>query len=156
MLWYEYPSTADYSYVNSDQAIGVHQETNPDVCVGGPVSTPLLNGTGVFKLCQPLLFPSSNHSCTQVLTFLHGRRSFCSGTAPEGKLEGAYQSSKRAWNMQHKSGSEPFACSLWEWFNWFLLSAWVKGCLFSLTVAWMFLLVGGDLFSCGCWLRRHA
>lgn len=40
MLWNEYPSTADYSYVNPEQAIGGHQETNPDVCVAGPVSTP--------------------------------------------------------------------------------------------------------------------
>lgn len=40
MAWYGYPSTADYSYVSPDQAIGGHQETNPDVCVVGPVSTP--------------------------------------------------------------------------------------------------------------------
>lgn len=88
MLWYEYPSTADYSYVNPDQAIGGHQEANPDVCVAGPVSTPPSAGTEVFKPCQPLLFSSSNCSCTQVVTFLYGRRSFCSGAAPEGKAEG--------------------------------------------------------------------
>lgn len=87
MLWNEYPSTADYSYVNPDLAIGGHQETNPDVCVAGPVSTPPSTGTEVFKPCQPLLFSSSNRSCTQVVTFLYGRLSFCSGTAPEGKAE---------------------------------------------------------------------
>lgn len=29
-----------------------------------------------------------NRSCTQVVTFPYGRRSFCSGTVPEGKAEG--------------------------------------------------------------------
>lgn len=95
MLWYEYPSTADNSYVNPYQAFGGHQETNPDVCVAGPVSTPLSAGTEVFKLCQPLLFSSSNLSCTQVVTFLYGRLSFCSGRAPEGKAEEDYQSGER-------------------------------------------------------------
>lgn len=33
MLWNEYPSASDDSYVNPDQAAGGHQETNPDVCV---------------------------------------------------------------------------------------------------------------------------
>lgn len=60
-LWNEYPSTADYSYVNPDQTIGDHQETNPDACAGGPVSTPRPAGAQVFKPCQPLLFSSSNH-----------------------------------------------------------------------------------------------
>lgn len=121
MLWNEYPSTTDNSYVSPVQAIGGHQETNPDVCVAGPVSTPPSTGTEVFKHCQPLLFSSSNHSCTQVLTFLYGRRSFCSGMDPEVKAEGDYQSSYTAWNLQNKLGSEPSACSLWEWFSWFLL-----------------------------------
>lgn len=40
MLWNEYPSTTDNSYVSPVQAIGGHQETNPDVYVAGPVSTP--------------------------------------------------------------------------------------------------------------------
>lgn len=156
MLWNEYPSTADYSYVNPDRPIAGHQETNPDVCVAGPVSTPMSTGTEVFKPCQPLLFSSSNHSYTQVVTFLYGKRSFCSGTTPEGKAEGDYQSSESAWNLQNKLGSEPSVCSLWEWFSWFLLSVWAKACLFSLTVAWMLSLVGGDLFSCACWLGLHA
>lgn len=121
MLWNEYPSTADYSYVNPEQAIGGHQETNPDVWVAGPVSTPPSTGTEVFKPCQPLLLSSSNRSCTQVVTFLHGRRSLCSGTTPEGKAEVDYQSGERVRNLQNKLGSEPCACSLWEWFSWFLL-----------------------------------
>lgn len=44
-------------------------------------------GTEVFKLCQPLLFSSSNRSCTQVVTFLYGRRSLCSGKAPERTIK---------------------------------------------------------------------
>jgi len=110
---------------------------------------PLLLSTGieVFKPCQPLLFPSSNRSCTQVVTFPYGRRSFCSGTVPEGKAEGDYQSGKRARNLQNKLGSEPSERSLWEWFRWVLLSVGAKACLFSLTAAWMLSLVGGDLFS---------
>ncbi len=133
MLWNEYPSTADYSYVSPDQAIGGHQETNPDVCVAGPVSTPPPAGTEVFKPCQPLLFSSSNRSCTQVVTFLYGRLLCCSGLVPEGKAEAAYQSGERVRNLQNKLGSEPSVCSLREWFSWFLLSVcslwqWL-GCL---------------------------
>lgn len=121
MLWNEYPSTVDYSYVNPEQAIGGHQETNPDVCAAGSVSTPPSTGTEVFKPCQPLLLSSSNHSCTQVVTFLYGRRSPCSGMAPEGKAELDYQSGEWVQNLQNKLGSESCACSLWEWFSWFLL-----------------------------------
>lgn len=44
-------------------------------------------GTEVFKLCQPLLFSSSNRSSTQVVTFLYGRRSLCSGKAPERTIK---------------------------------------------------------------------
>lgn len=73
-----------------------HQETNPDVCVAGPVSTPPSTGTEVFKPCQPLLFSSSNLSCTQVVTFLYGRLSFCSGTAPEGKAEGTIKAARES------------------------------------------------------------
>lgn len=60
-LWKEHLSAADYSYVNPDEAIGDHQETNADVCAAGPVSTPRPTGAQVFKPCQPLLFSSSNH-----------------------------------------------------------------------------------------------
>lgn len=62
-----------------------------------------------------------NRSCTQVVTFLYGRRSLCSGTTPEGKPEVDYQSGEGVRNLQNKLGSEPCACSLWEWFSWFLL-----------------------------------
>lgn len=72
LLWNGYPSTADYSYVNPNQATGGHQEANPDACVAGPVSTPRSTGTQVFKPCQPLLFSSSYRSRTQVVTFLGG------------------------------------------------------------------------------------
>lgn len=82
---------------------------------------PLSTGTEVFKPCQPLLCSSSNRSCTQVVTFLYGSLSCCSGTAPEGKAKGDYQSSQRTQNLQNKLGSELSACSLWEWFSWFLL-----------------------------------
>lgn len=121
MLWNEYPLTVDYSYVNPEQAIGGHQETNPDVCAAGSVSTPPSTGTEVFKPCQPLLLSSSNRSCTQVVTFLYGRRSPYSGQAPEGKAELDYQSGEWVQNLQNKLGSESCACSLWEWFSWFLL-----------------------------------
>lgn len=55
MLWYEYPSAADYSYVNPFQAIGGDQETNPDVCVAGLVSTP--------SCLQGLRFSSTASHC---------------------------------------------------------------------------------------------
>lgn len=64
------------------------------MCVAGPVSTPPSTGTMVFKPCQPLLFSSSNGSCTQEVTFLYGRLPFCSGTAPEGKAKGTIKAAK--------------------------------------------------------------
>lgn len=73
-----------------------------------------------------------------------------------GSQSGGYQNCERAWNLQNKLGSEPSACSLWEWFSWFLLSVWARACLFFLTVARMRWLVGGDLFSCGCGAGQHA
>lgn len=38
--------SADYSYVNPDQAFGEHQEANPDVCAGPSQHSPDRWGPG--------------------------------------------------------------------------------------------------------------
>lgn len=76
-----------------------------------PPRLPPATGTEVFKPCQPLLLSSSNRSCTQVVTFLYGRRSLGAGRRPEGKAEVDYRSGERGHNLQNKLGSEACACS---------------------------------------------
>lgn len=155
MLWNEYPSTADYSYVNPDQAIGGHQETNPDVCVTGPVSTPPSTGTEVFKPCQPLLFSSSNRSSTQVVTFLYGRRSFCSGTVPDGKAEGGL--SKRRESLKPAKQIRKWALCM---FPLGVVQLGSPLCLseglFVLFDSGLDAFAGGRWFIQLCWLELHA
>lgn len=95
MLWNADLSAANYSYVNPDQAVGGHQEINPDGCAAGPLSAPPARWGPGFQALPAIVILFQSPHCTQVLTFLCGGRSLCSGTGPEGKAAVSYQSEER-------------------------------------------------------------
>lgn len=84
------------------------------MCCRPSQHSPARRGPG-FQAVPAIVILFQQPHCTQVLTFLYGRRSLCSGTGPEGKAAVSYRSEERVWNLQNKLGSEPWGCSLWEW-----------------------------------------
>lgn len=94
-----------HSGMNSLQPMTIHTsiQFRPSVATRKPIQMYVLQAQSALPRPPGRRFSSRashcyslpvNRSCTQVVTFLYGRRSLCSGTAPEGKAEVDYQTCK--------------------------------------------------------------